>query len=211
MRKFSQKFKTRAGMASPVAPAIMDFKTSRRDCMTPRRETPGSLLKFFALENRGRRERRVLAAPAVSRAKRQIVSAHEHTGTVGAFRRSPRNGFTAYAALSPATNSSCHRHRRIEDFAAPGWARKNLHRLDTSNGCQDHTVLPYAARLHKRFRRAWYPSAEALAKADLAPFVWRAMIAHGRPALRSRSRPTPLRPPHPIPTFVTTADAPRAE
>ena len=45
----------------------------------------------------------------------------------------------------------------------------------------------------------------------LAPFVWRAMIAHGKPALRSRSRPTPLRPPHLIPTFVTTADAPRAE
>jgi hypothetical protein len=56
-----------------------------------------------------------------------------------------RNGFTAYAALSPATNSSCHRHRRIEGFAAPGWAGQNLRRLDTSNGCQDHTVLPYAS------------------------------------------------------------------
>jgi hypothetical protein len=31
--------------------------------------------------------------------------------------------------------------------------------LDTSNGCQNHTVLPYAA----------------------ASFVWRAMIAHGKP------------------------------
>jgi hypothetical protein len=56
-----------------------------------------------------------------------------------------RNGFTAYAALSPATNSSCHRRRRIGGFAEPGWAYKNLRRLDTSNGCQDHTVLPYAA------------------------------------------------------------------
>jgi hypothetical protein len=62
-----------------------------------------------------------------------------------ALRHSPRNGFTAYAALSPATNSSCHRHRRIEDLVAPGWARENLRRFDTSNGCQDHTVLPYAA------------------------------------------------------------------
>jgi hypothetical protein len=33
--------------------------------------------------------------------------AHEHTGTVGAFRHSLRNGFTAYGALSPETNSSC--------------------------------------------------------------------------------------------------------
>jgi hypothetical protein len=71
--------------------------------------------------------------------------AHEHTGTVGASRHSPHNGFTAYAALSPATNSSCHRRRRINGFVEPGWVRKNLRRLDTSNGCQDHTVLPYAS------------------------------------------------------------------
>jgi len=29
---------------------------------------------------------------------------------------------TAYSALSSATNSSCHRHRRISDTSAPGWA-----------------------------------------------------------------------------------------
>ena len=40
--------------------------------------------------------------------------AHEHTGTVGTLRHSLRNGFTAYAALSPATNSSCHRHCRLD-------------------------------------------------------------------------------------------------
>jgi hypothetical protein len=39
--------------------------------------------------------------------------AHEHTGSAEAFRHSLRNGFTAYAALSSATNSFCHRHRRI--------------------------------------------------------------------------------------------------
>jgi hypothetical protein len=41
-----------------------------------------------------------------------------------AIRHSLRNGFTAYAALSSATNSSCHRRQRIEGFAKPGWARK---------------------------------------------------------------------------------------
>jgi hypothetical protein len=40
-------------------------------------------------------------------------NAHEHTGSAEAIRHSLRNGFTAYAALSPATNSFCHRHRRI--------------------------------------------------------------------------------------------------
>jgi hypothetical protein len=33
-------------------------------------------------------------------------------------RHSPRNGFTAYSALSPATNSSCHRHPRIKVLSA---------------------------------------------------------------------------------------------
>jgi hypothetical protein len=45
----------------------------------------------------------------------------------------------------------------------PGWAAADLRRLDTSNGCQDHTLLPSAS----------------------APFVLRAWIAHGttRPAI----------------------------
>jgi hypothetical protein len=75
---------------------------------------------------------------------------------------------------------------------------QNLRRLDTSNGCQDHTVLPYAAtRLRQKgLRRA------------LAPFVWCALIAHGRTALRPQARPTLPRPPHPAPTFVTMANAP---
>ena len=51
---------------------------------------------------------------------------------------------TAYSALSPATNSSCHRRWRIWS-ADPGWARTRLRQLDTSNGCQDHTALPSAA------------------------------------------------------------------
>jgi hypothetical protein len=79
-----------------------------------------------------------------SRVQKCAKNAHEHTGSAEAIRHSLRNGFTAYAALSPATNSSCHRHRRINSFAEPGWACENLRRLDTSNGCQDHTVLPYA-------------------------------------------------------------------
>ena len=36
------------------------------------------------------------------------------TGSPDSSRHSPRNGFTAYFVLSPATNSSCHRHPRIK-------------------------------------------------------------------------------------------------
>jgi hypothetical protein len=86
----------------------------------------------------------VSVAPAVSCARLHKGSAHEHTGTDGAIRRSLRNGFTAYAVLSPATNSFCHRRLRIDgDLTRLG--RSRLRKLDTSNGCQDHTVLPYAA------------------------------------------------------------------
>ena len=127
------------------------------------------------------------AAPAVSCAKIVQRNAHEHTGSAEAIRHSLRNGFTAYGALSPATNSSCHRHRRINGFAKPGRADKDLRRLDTSNGRQNHTLLPYA----------------------LAPFVLRAGESlTSELALQHRFAPTLLRPPHPYPTFVTTRDRP---
>ena len=59
---------------------------------------------------RGSRECRVhIAAPC-----RACINCERDTHTSiqvqsGALRHSLRNGFTAYAALSPATNSSCHR------------------------------------------------------------------------------------------------------
>jgi hypothetical protein len=62
-----------------------------------------------------------------------------------------------------------------------------LRQLDTSNGCQDHTVLPSAS----------------------APFVHTPVIAHKPKLALQLPRATTLpRPPHPIPTFVTMANAP---
>jgi hypothetical protein len=49
----------------------------------------------------------------------QRKCAHEHTGPAESIRPSLRNGLTAYAELSPETNSSCLRHRRIDGFARP--------------------------------------------------------------------------------------------
>src|SRR4030081_3204891 len=51
---------------------------------------------------------------------------------------------TAYFVLSPATNSSCHRHQRIKVCLSPVGPTR-LRQLDTSNGCQDHTALLSAA------------------------------------------------------------------
>src|SRR6266700_1248509 len=68
----------------------------------------------------------------------------------------------------------------------PGWAC-DLRRLDTSNGCQDHTLLPSAS----------------------APFVFaRLDSSRGSLALPSLARATLPRPPHPIPTSVTIREAP---
>ncbi|MET3841241.1 hypothetical protein ABIE49_003319 [Bradyrhizobium sp. OAE829] len=51
-------------------------------------------------------------------------------------RPSLRNGFTAYAVISPETSS----------WLTPSlpFPLALLRQLDTCNGCQDHTVLPYA-------------------------------------------------------------------
>src|SRR5260370_8054091 len=63
-----------------------------------------------------------------------------------------------------------------------------LRRLDTSNGCQDHTVLPSAS----------------------APVVLRARSPlTAKAALRHQSRPTLPRPPHPAPRPSRSRYAPR--
>jgi hypothetical protein len=74
-----------------------------------------------------------------------------------------------------------------------------LRQLDTSNGCQDHTVLPYAA---SRLRQKASPG--------IGVVRLHAVFAHGpKPALQNTTtRPTLPRPPHPAPTFVTMANAP---
>src|SRR4030088_894761 len=54
-------------------------------------------------------------------------NAHEHTGSAEALRHSLRNGFTAYAVLSPATNSSCHRRCRLDGEIESG-------RIDLTTG-----------------------------------------------------------------------------
>ena len=75
----------------------LDMSPHSRDTLRP------SFVKFIRPKNRGRREDRVRAAPAVSCANAYAKkNAHEHTGSAEAFRPSLRNGFTAYLVLSPA-------------------------------------------------------------------------------------------------------------
>jgi hypothetical protein len=137
-------------------------------------------------QTRGSRECRVLAAPAISCA-RDDVEAHtsiqvqlEHSGIpcAMALRLMPRSPW---------------RRIRLASIAA-GLMAKSIrsdrirHRqLGTSHGCRDHTVLPYAA----------------------TSYVLRAALhSRPKPPCERLLAPTLPRPPQPVPTFVTMANAP---
>ena len=169
----------------------------------PRRISPG-LCKSFRPKRRGRRECRVLAAPAVSCAIDAQRCAHEHTGTVGAFRHSLHNGFTAYAALSPETNSSCLRHRRIDGVRAPGRARNTSADLTPATGART-----------TRFCRTRHACAKGLdGFGTRPPKLWEGAVrlprtdrsrAKARPAI-SLAQPALPRPPHSEPNVRDDRD-----
>ena len=105
-------------------------------------------------------------------------SAHEHTGSAEAVRHSLRNGFTAYAVLSPATNSSCHRRPRIDGWSSPVGSTSPPPNLTPATGVRT-----------TRFCRT-----------QPAPFVLRAVCSlTGDPPCDHACAPTLSRPPHPIP------------
>ena len=89
-------------------------------------------------------------------------STHEHTGSAEAVRHSLRNGFTAYAVLSSATNSSCHRRCRLGGLIGPGWIDLATDSLTPATGVGTtrfcRTQPPVFA---KRLRRAWRRSSRA--------------------------------------------------
>ena len=151
-------------------------------------------------KRRGSRECRVLAAPAVSCAMCTRKCAHEHTGTAGALRHSLRNGFTAYAELSPETNSSCLRRCRLDGGSSPVGIDLATDSLTPATGARTtrfcRTQRPSSSR---GFAGLKCKPAEALAKAE-APFVLRAVHrSRIRSALRSPCAPALSRPPHPVP------------
>jgi hypothetical protein len=65
------------------------------------------------------------------------VSHHGHTGNT---RHSPRNGFTAYIALSPVTGLAC--HRRLADNSA---------KLDASVGASGPHDFAVREKRHSSF------------------------------------------------------------
>jgi hypothetical protein len=158
----------------------------KRGFMFSRCDAP-ELCKNFAPGIEGAGKCRVRSAPAASCAKTHIETHTKVTGTDGATRHSLRNGFTAYAALSSVTNSFLSPSLADEDLTESGWARKTSASLAPATGVGT-----------TRFCRTLK-----------APFVLRAArIAHElSPPCDHDCAPTLSRPPHPVPTFVTMANA----
>ena len=133
------------------------------------------------------------------------------TGSAETVRPSLRNGFTAYSALSPATNSSCRRRPQISGGSNP--VESDLASADLTPATGARTTRLHRTRpvLAKRLRRVWYPSAEALVKTEAAPFVCAPADSRDR---RRSALSSPLRARRcrvhriPTPTSVTIAIRP---
>ena len=111
-----------------------------RHCDLAARVAPEVVRSTMPSRNRGRRESRVPMTPAVVRTRctRRTAGAPEHP----AF---PAQWFYGLCRALPGAEflwpPSLTDWRSIEGPVGPD----NLHQLDTSNGCQDHTLLPSAA------------------------------------------------------------------
>ncbi len=104
---------------------------------------PRSASSLASSRKRGRREDRVRAAPAVSRAllcKRKRARAYRFSGGI---RPSLRNGFTAYFVLFP-----------VNGFLATVASRADPRNLTPAPRRQNHTTSPYATG---QPRQSWPP------------------------------------------------------
>jgi hypothetical protein len=125
--------------------------TDRHDIAFSRHDTPEVCMSLVPPRDRGRREDRVHAAPAVSCARCTKQNAHEHTGSAEAFRPSLRNGFNGFLRALPGD--------RLVVTVAPKkrWLPENL---TPASGRQDHTTSPYAS-MHSSARHLIAPALKA--------------------------------------------------
>ena len=111
-------FRSRGDGFRCALPILQSAIAGNDEKLFSRHDVP-EFCKFVLLvpQNRGSRECRVRAAPAVSCAKLRKKGAHEHTGERRTLRHPLRNGFTAYYRALPGERACCHRHPRISPRA----------------------------------------------------------------------------------------------
>jgi hypothetical protein len=110
--------------------------TTKRDFTFSRRNAPELWEKSLSLERK-----RAQGMPDARCTRGLVCNVHKEVRTrayraAEAIRHSLRNGFTAYIALSPATNSSCHRRQRIKMHRKPGWTRNTSTDLTPATGAR---------------------------------------------------------------------------
>ena len=181
LKRRSESLTVDANCSDSKAGDISDTTPRSRGTMRPR------FSKIIRPEMRGRRECRVLAAPAVSCAKvwKERTRAYRY--------RRGHPDIPCAMALRLISGSPrrirlvCLRRLRIEAFSARS-GRQASEDLTPTMRRQDHTTSPYAA----------------------APFVCAlCSLTNRSPPCQHDHAPTLPRPPHPAPTFVTMANAPQ--
>jgi hypothetical protein len=136
------------------------------------------------LENGGRRESRVPMTPAVVRTRctRRTAGAPEHPAFPAQWFYGLCRALPGAEFLWPPSPTDW---RSIEGPVGPD----NLHQLDTSHGCQDHTVLPSAASSRQPPRPARMLPEEVSTEAfKRRPSARRVRSRKIRPANTSRVR-----------------------
>jgi len=149
-----------------------------RHCDLAARVAPEVMNLRCPLESRGRRESRVPMTPAVVRKNahggpqvRRITRLSLRDGFNGLWRALPGDEFLLPPSLTD--------WRSIEGPVG----LDDLHQLDTSHGCQDHTLLPSAASSSHTPRPARMLPEEVSTEAFKRRSSARRSIAHGiRPA-----------------------------
>jgi hypothetical protein len=146
-----------------MGPGVRRDDVDRYDFAFSRRDAPGVLLETLPSKNRGRREDRMRAAPAVSRAmciKECCTRAYRFSGEHPAF---PAQWLYGLLRARPGDRLSCHHHSR-RTFVP-------VH-LTPAPGRQAHTTSPYAQAAlvsrSLRVHRSPCPSFATMAYAPLA-------------------------------------------
>ena len=131
----------------------------------PAAQRARAMLKFLSLEREGAGNAGCTLHP-----RSRVQSAHRKTHT-SIQVQSEHSGIPCAMALRLMPCSPRRRIRLVTVAAGlmadrSGWNRFRHRQLGTSNGCRDHTVLPYAT----------------------TPLVLRAVLAHGKPPCEHTSR-----------------------
>jgi len=166
-------------------------------------------LRFVVPQTGGSRECRMRAAPAVSCAK-ALKKAHTSIQGSGEHPTFPAQWLYGLYRAHPGVSGVLAPVASRKLALGPGRAFAPPKDLTPTIEASDPHDFAVRCRLRQRLRRAWYPSAEALAKAGSAPLVDTSCDRSrslSRPAIPSRAR---CRRVHRIPSqrSVTMANAP---